>query len=305
MKVNPKLFTAENSPLKMYLDGFDVLGFLQTAAVIHEYGGQVTIPDDETVVLSTPNLVPGTDFLRFHVDWLHESIGRNELQDIGKYLIPSVKKSFFNTPPYDASPKVLSSRRNSVKTPYLLLEAEKPPLDAPLDMLCSKMNSAILAYFPCDSRKISQVENNFSLNNQGKRVESEEILNMAFINTSPANIAENKKRRASTGQKGFTKPLKPVNNTDISLTTINKTWSSADDEKLLKWLVNENLLSKTTNSTVWEQMAKANIFAPSRTAVDLEFYFKRRVLPNFRKYSDDPEVLRQLEELQIKKRRRS
>ncbi|XP_011311818.1 uncharacterized protein [Fopius arisanus] len=87
VNVNRDLLSSNNNPITFYLDGFDVQDFLEIAGIIRKFGGIVTPPDLETVVLSTPDRVPGTNYLRFHVHWLYHSIKEGKLQDIGKYLL--------------------------------------------------------------------------------------------------------------------------------------------------------------------------------------------------------------------------
>ncbi|XP_015123284.1 uncharacterized protein LOC107045497 [Diachasma alloeum] len=89
IELNRSLLTSNNNPLNFYLDGFDVPQFLETAAIIRKFGGNVTPPDTQTVVLSMPHCIPGTNQLRFHIDWLYHSMTKGELQDIGKYLLPT------------------------------------------------------------------------------------------------------------------------------------------------------------------------------------------------------------------------
>ncbi|XP_063986024.1 uncharacterized protein LOC135167092 [Diachasmimorpha longicaudata] len=96
VKVNRKFLTSNNKPLNFYLDGFDVLQFLETATIIRKFGGNIAPPDAETVVLSMPDCVPKTDQLRFHIDWLYHSLRKGELQDIGRYLLPA--RSATDTP---------------------------------------------------------------------------------------------------------------------------------------------------------------------------------------------------------------
>ncbi|XP_011308206.1 uncharacterized protein [Fopius arisanus] len=85
-----QLLVANKIPIEVYLDGFEVLDFLRTAGLVHSYGGKVTPPNERTLILSRPDRPRGSQWLKFDIRWLYDSIKFNRRQDIGKYLISPV-----------------------------------------------------------------------------------------------------------------------------------------------------------------------------------------------------------------------
>ncbi|XP_063985328.1 uncharacterized protein LOC135166714 [Diachasmimorpha longicaudata] len=91
-----QLLTMEGRQGKFYLDGFAPHDFLKLTNLISSHGGIVMSPDDETIILSKPERSSDIkNSPRFHVNWLYDSIKENNLQDIGKYLLPKqIQHSF-------------------------------------------------------------------------------------------------------------------------------------------------------------------------------------------------------------------
>ncbi|XP_015115377.1 uncharacterized protein LOC107040003 [Diachasma alloeum] len=271
MNVNSHLLVERNFPLKFYLDGFEVPEFLQTADIIRRYGGRVTIPDRETVVLSRSNTISGEYPLKFNPQWLWDSINKNQLQDIGKYLIPSDKDPV-EIPIDNGLIQINTMNTTNEEDPNEQQKTFKDPNDIPLVI---KRRSSYEQKPEADMTNKRRWSDSFPRHNRQLRNQRKNVLEAS------RDISLGRARSSSVGA---------TSSKDTSYKP--RVWTEAEDRKVIQYLIDQGLLGETKSSRVWKELTEANIFDHPRSSQSIQCRFRRFILPQLHRYFKDPKTLK-------------
>ncbi|XP_011311816.1 uncharacterized protein [Fopius arisanus] len=100
---NPSLFFINERPMKFYLDGYANHEINEIAKIIEAFGGKLSAPDVNTIIFSEPGRPITTEYSRYHIQCLHDSMVARKFQDLEQYRIPVIKEELMDPSDHEAS----------------------------------------------------------------------------------------------------------------------------------------------------------------------------------------------------------